>query len=203
MAAEVHDALAQNLTFIKMRLPLLHDAIRAGNQESALSFLEEVRETVGEAHGSLREIITHFRTGIDPRGLGPALDALAARFTVRTGIPLRVDNRVPGLQLPEPAQAEVFHIVQEALANIERHSGARHGTLSITAVDRGIEVCIEDDGVGTAAASREGESAGSHYGLEIMRERAHRLGGRLVLQARPGGGTTVRCLLPLPAGDTP
>lgn len=196
MAAEVHDALAQDLTFVKMRLPLLRDAIEAGNQESALAYVEDVRTTVGDAHASLREIITHFRTGIGPRGLGLALDGLAARFAVRTGIGLRVDNRLPDLRLPEAAQAEVFHIVQEALANIERHAGARQGWLALGPADGGLEIRIEDDGVGTAASSREG----AHYGLAIMRERAQRLGGTLALEARPGGGTVVRCILP--AGAT-
>lgn len=203
MAAEVHDAVAQDLTFIKMRLPLLRDAIQACNQESALALLEDVRETLGEAHGSLRQIITHFRTGIDPRGLGAALDALAARFTLRTGIPLRVDNRLPAQTLAEPAQAEVFHIVQEALANIERHAGAKHSWLTLEAGLGRAEIRVEDDGVGADAARREGEGEVTHYGLEIMQERARRLGGTLSVEARPGGGTAVRCFLPLPVGETP
>lgn len=203
MAAEVHDGIAQNLTFLKMRLPLLRDAIEAGNQESALAFLEEVRETVGEAHASLREIITHFRTGIDPRGLGAAFEALAARFTLRTGIPLRVDNRLPALALAETAQAELFHIVQEALANVEHHAGARHGWLTLEAGLGRAEIRIEDDGVGPDAARPGAGAAVTHYGLEIMRERAQRLGGMLSVAPRPGGGTAVRCLLPLPAGGPP
>ena len=197
MAAEVHDAVAQNLTFIKMRLPLLRDAIRDGNQERALAFLDDVRETAQEAHASLREIITHFRTGVDPRGLSTALDALAGRFTLRTGLPLRLDDAVPGLQLPEPGQAEVIHIVQEALANIERHAGASQGWLALAPVEGGVEIRIEDDGVGPLASSRESEAAATHYGLQIMRERAQRLGGTLRVEPRAGGGTVVRCFLPL------
>lgn len=201
MAAEVHDTVAQNLTFIKMRLPLLRDAIQAGNQESALAYLEDVRETLGEAHGSLREIITHFRTGIDPRGLAAALDTLAARFTMRTGIPLQVDNRLPGLRLADGAQAEIFRIVQEALANVERHAAAHQVWLALNAGLGRIEIRIEDDGVGTGAPSSEQAPAATHYGLAIMRERAERLGGLLSVGPRPGGGTMVRCSLPLPPGD--
>lgn len=196
MAAEVHDSLAQNLTFVKMRIPLLRDAIRSGQQEQALAYLDDMHETVGEAHASLRAIITHFRTGIDPRGLGAALDTLAARFTVRTGIPLRVDNRLPGLRLPPPAQAEVFHIVQEALANIEQHAGAHQGWLALEPVEGGLELRVEDDGVGTSAGVRTGDGA-AHYGMEIMRERAQRLGGTLSVEPRAEGGTRVRCSLPL------
>lgn len=204
MAAEVHDAVAQDLTFIKMRLPLLRDAIDARDQESALAFLDDVRETLGEAHGSLREIVTHFRTGVDPRGLAAALAALAARFTVRTGIPLEVANLAPALRLPEAAQAEVFHIVQEALANIQRHAHARQAWLRLEPGLGGIAIRVEDDGVGHAAATGAGEGAGpggtAHYGLQIMRERAQRLGGELAVEPRAGGGTTVRCTVPLATG---
>lgn len=202
MAAEVHDTLAQNLTFIKMRLPLLRDAIQARNQESALAYLEDIRETASEAHAGLREIITHFRTRLGPGTLVAALDTLAARFTLRTGIPLRVDNRAPGLQLPAPARAELFHIVQEALANIERHAGARQAWLVVESGPAALEIRIEDDGVGMAGTSREHDRGATHYGLEIMRERAQRLGGSLSVQARAGGGTAVRCLLPQPPGGT-
>lgn len=200
MAAEVHDAVAQSLTFAKMRLPLLRDAIEACDRDSALAFLEDVRSTLGEAHGSLREVITHFRTGVDPRGLASALATLATRFTVRTGIPLEIDNRLPALRLPEGAQAEVFHIVQEALANVERHAQARRGWLAIQPGLGRVEIRIEDDGVGTGAPPRDEAAGAAHYGIEIMRERAGRIGGVLSVGPRPGGGTMVRCSLPLPEG---
>jgi two-component system nitrate/nitrite sensor histidine kinase NarX len=202
MAAEVHDAVAQNLTFVKMRLPLLRDAVATSNQESAYAFLEDIRETLGDAHGSLREIITQFRTGIDPRGLAAALDTLTARFTVRTGIPLQVDNRLPALRLPAAAQAELFHIVQEALSNIERHAHAAHGWLTIQPGLGRLEIRVEDDGVGTAAENA-GADGSKHYGLEIMRERAERVGGLVAVGPRPGGGTMVRCSLPLAGGAAP
>lgn len=197
MAAEVHDAVAQNLTFAKMRLPLLRDAIDACDREGALRFLEEIRATLGDAHGSLREVITHFRTGIDPRGLAAALAALATRFTVRTGIPLALDNQLPELRLPEAAETEVFHIVQEALANVERHARARHGWVAIEPGLGRVEIRVEDDGIGTATGDDKAADP-EHYGIQIMRERAQRIGGVLAVGRRLGGGTTVRCSLPLP-----
>ena len=204
MAAEVHDALAQDLTFIKMRLPLLQDAIVNHDEETALALLADVRDTVGDAHGSLREIITHFRTGVDPRGLSRALEALAARFRLRTGLPLALANAAPQLRLAPAAQAELLHVVQEALANVERHAGARQAWLTVERTPRQLELRIEDDGVGPdRAAQAEGAStaAVAHYGIEIMRERARRQGGELSVQPRAGGGTTVRCTLPLPPED--
>jgi two-component system nitrate/nitrite sensor histidine kinase NarX len=200
MAAEVHDAVAQNLTFIKMRLPLLRDAVEAGDVERALAYVEDVRETLGEAHGSLREIVTHFRTRVDPRGLARAFELLAAHFRTRTGIELQVDNRFPQLELGDAARADLFHIVQEALANVERHSRARHAWVSLAPGLGQVELRIDDDGIG-ATAPGAGEPA--HWGIDIMRERAHRLGGELVVAPREGGGTSVRFAFPLPAGEAP
>jgi two-component system, NarL family, nitrate/nitrite sensor histidine kinase NarX len=196
----VHDAVAQNLTFAKMRLPLLGDAIDACDRERALHFLEDIRETLGDAHGSLREVITHFRTGVDARGLPSALVGLVARFTLRTGIPLDLDNRLPALSLPQPAESELFHIVQEALANVERHARARHGWVTLQPGLGRIELRVEDDGVGTEAAEGDKPADPAHYGIQIMRERAQRMGGELAVGPRPGGGTLVRCSLPLPQG---
>ena len=197
MAGEVHDALAQSLGFVKMRMPLLHDAIEAGERERALRYVGEVRETLSDAHSSLREIITHFRTRGSSGGLAAALEALAVRFGARTGIALAVDNRVPRLQLPEPDEAELYHIVQEALANIERHAQARHGWLTVAPAAGGAEVRIEDDGVGVPG----GASAPGHHGIAIMRERAARLGAQLTLGAREGGGSVVRLALPVAPGQ--
>ncbi len=194
MAAEVHDSLAQTLTYVKMRLPLLKDAVVARDEARALQYADDVRDAVGEAHAHLREIVTHYRTRIDPRGLAPALDALAARFPARSGIALTFANRAPGLRLAAQHESEVFHIAQEALANVERHSGARQAWLSVEPTAAGIELLVEDDGRGPEAP----DDGAGHYGIGIMSERARRLGGELSVAPRPGGGTRVR--LAFPAG---
>lgn len=193
MAGEVHDALAQSLGFVKMRLPLLRDAIEAAEQPKALQYLEEVRDTLSEAHSSLREIITHFRSRNTASGLGTALQVLAARFSMRTGIALQVANRMPQLRLAQSLEDDLYHIVQEALANVERHANARHGWLTVEPVPVGAELRIEDDGVGVNGDV----GAPGHHGIEIMRERAQRLGAQLSLSPRHGGGSVVRLLLPL------
>ncbi len=197
MAAEVHDSVAQTLSFVKMRLPLLQDALLAHDDTRSCRYLADVRQAVGEAHASLREIIDHLRTRIDPRGLGPALDALAARFTQRSGIALDYRNGLPLLSLGPERDTELYHVVQEALVNIERHAGARRAWLRLQAGRDGVEVEIGDDGVGLANDAPVG---GGHHGLAIMRDRAARLGATLAVDGRPGGGTRVRLQLPAASG---
>lgn len=199
MAAEVHDSIAQTLTFVKMRLPLLQDALHAHEDARSLRYLGDVREAIGEAHLKLREIIAHLRTRIDPRGLDSALQGLAARFRQRSGIELIYRNAAVGLKLPAEVETDIFHIAQEALANIEKHSAARRTWFTFDTAPGGFEIRIEDDGVGPATNDEQTDD-GSHFGLGIMSERAQRLGGELTVAARPAGGTRVR--LAFPAAST-
>lgn len=195
MAAEVHDSLAQTLSFVQMRLPLLEDACDAQDGARLRRYIGDLRDAVGEAQTSLRQVLSGYRTQVGPRGLLYAIDALAARFRERTGIELSQVKPKTAPKLSTDAESEVFHIVQEALANIERHSHAHRASLAFATLAGGsLAIEIEDDGVGLPA---EG-TAGQHFGLQIMRERAQRLGGSLDVLPRPGGGTRVR--LQCPAG---
>lgn len=190
MAAEVHDSLAQSLAYVKMRLPLLEDALRDHEQARALQYCGDVRGAVSRAHASLRGILTHFRSPMDPQGLLHALQSSARQFRDATGAALVFDNELPELHLGPEEEAQVFHIVQEALNNVARHAGARQARLHLGRAPHGlVEIAVEDDGAGLPADTAGG---GSHYGLEIMLERARRLGGTLEVGPRAGGGTRVR-----------
>jgi two-component system nitrate/nitrite sensor histidine kinase NarX len=196
MAADVHDSLAQSLTFIKMRIPLLRDALLEKDSERALSYCDDVGDAASQAHTSLRSIITQLRTPMDPQGLVHALGASVEAFRRTTATELEFVNEIPDLKLSSEHEAQVFHLVQEALTNIARHAGADHARLCISETASGlVEVLIEDDGAGLPPISDVGSS---HYGLEIMRERAGRIGGELEFGQRAGGGTCVRLIFPLP-----
>jgi len=199
MAAEVHDSLAQSLAFAKMRMPLLHDAMLAHDDARAQLYYDDVRRAMTEAHASLRGILTHFRTPMDPQGLVHALDASAENFRRSTGAELDFVNELPGLKLPAEQETQVFHIVQEALNNVARHAHARHARLCIAAARPGeLEIVVEDDGAGLPPTASGGTT---HYGMEIMVERARRLAGTLEVGARQGGGTRVRLTFPVHAVD--
>jgi two-component system nitrate/nitrite sensor histidine kinase NarX len=182
-----------------MRLPLLHDAMLAHDDERALRYWSDVRAEVGQAHASLRAILAHLRVPLDPQGLVHALGASAENFRRSTGAELEFVNDLPGLRLEPELETQVFHIVQEALSNVARHASAEHARLHIGAGASGaVEIVVEDDGAGLPPGAAQG---GGHYGLEIMVERARRIGGTLEVGARPGGGTCVRLAFPGPAPE--
>lgn len=196
LANEVHDTLAQGLAYMRMRMSLLRDAIRQENELRAHKYCSDVDEALGNSQRRLRELITYFRCRMDPQGLLHALHEISERFFDRTGIALEFDSRIPDLHLPAEREIEVFHVVQEALANISRHAHATHAKLVLDRQEDTYVVVVEDDGVGLAAGSGDQDDAG-HYGIAIMRERARRLGGSIALGR--AGGTGTRLMLTFPA----
>ena len=193
LAADVHDGVAQSLSFVKLRLPLLQDAMRSGDLARAQQYLDEVADAASQAQASLRCILTQMRAPMDPLGLMHALDASAKAFRQCCPTRLEVDNRLPGLTLSAEYEAQVFHLVQEALTNVVRHAAADQAWLRIHSARPGwVEVLVDDDGAGLAPAT----SSGNHHGMAIMQDRAHRVGGTLSVGARPGGGTRVKLVFP-------
>jgi two-component system nitrate/nitrite sensor histidine kinase NarX len=196
-ASEIHDSLAQGLAFMRMRMSLLQDAIRLGNAAKSLKYFRDIHESLGEAHAGLRQLITHFRQAVDPQGLLRSLETTARTFRDRTGVVLRIENRAPDLRLPAEHEAQIYQIVREALANVIKHAGASNARVVFERSARAIRVSVEDDGSGACPTGRgAGRVPGEHYGLEIMRERARRIGGQLRIVSAPGKGTRVRLSIP-------
>jgi two-component system nitrate/nitrite sensor histidine kinase NarX len=205
MAAEVHDSLAQTLAYMKMRLSLLEDALLEDESERATKYAGDVRQALDDAYAQLRELLTQFRNRMDPMGLVHALKNFADSFHGRTGIALEYRNRVADLRLSVDQEAQVYYIIQEALANVVRHSGATRARLLIEGDGDYYVVTVEDNGKGGqgffAIANRTGgfeehPQLRDHFGLSIMRERARKIGGRVEVANLPEGGFRVRLIFP-------
>jgi two-component system nitrate/nitrite sensor histidine kinase NarX len=182
---------------MRMRMSLLQDAIRAGNAAQSLKYHRDIQESLGEAHAGLRELITHFRQPVDRQGLVHALETTARTFRDRTGVDLRIENRTHDLRLPAEQESHVYQIVREALANVIKHAGASNARVVLERTAKSLRVSVEDDGSGARIARRHpGSAADDHYGVEIMRERARRIGGRLRIVSAPGKGTQVCLSIP-------
>lgn len=208
MAAEVHDSLAQTLAYMKMRMALLQDALRdrgCEGDDGACKYANDVGQALDEAYGQLRQLLAQFRNRMDPMGLQQALLQLAQDFRDRTGIALEYQNLVADLRLTLDQEAQVFFIVQEALANVGRHSQATEARLSLIGAGDHYLVTVDDNGRGGqgffAIANRTGgfeehPHLRDHFGLSIMRERARLIGGRVEVANLPAGGFRVRLTFP-------
>lgn len=196
MANEVHDSLAQTMAYMKMRLELLREALLGYESGKALKYSSDLQQALDEAYASLRELLTQFRNRMDPLGLEHALQELAAGFFDRTGIRLQYDNRIPDLNLSVDQEVQVFHILQEALSNVARHSGAREAWLRMEVADGHYVFTVEDDGRGVFVMGAQPDLR-HHFGISIMSERAQRLGGNIEISNRPQGGARLRLLVPL------
>jgi nitrate/nitrite-specific signal transduction histidine kinase len=174
---------------------LIEDAAKIGDSDRVMRFCGELNRELTVAHGKLRELITHFRAGLDAGGLRRGLHEMAARFRDNSGIDLEFDNQIPDLKLSGDAEVQVFYILQEALANVAKHAKATRTRLCVERVGGGIEIAVEDNGSGQFSQCAALGKPGS-FGLSMMRERATRFGGRLEIENMPKGGTRVRVFVP-------
>jgi two-component system nitrate/nitrite sensor histidine kinase NarX len=194
LANEIHDSLAQTLAYMKMRLALLNEAIQTGDNPLAKKYLGEVDDAMDSAYARLRELLTQFRHRMDPRGLIPALQDVADNFSSQTGIKAEFVNLAPDMNLTPDQEVQVFHIVQEALANVSKHARAQHVRIGVELAADHYLVTVEDDGIGLSATGQT--RFGMHFGMNIMRERAQLLGGSVDVASRAGEGTTIQLKFP-------
>ena len=196
MANEVHDSLAQTMAYMKMRVTLLREALLQYESGKALKYSADIQQALDEAYASLRELLTQFRNRMDPLGLEHALRELADGYFDRTGVRLEFENRIPDLNLTVDQEVQVFHILQEALSNVARHSGAKQAWLSLEEIDGQYAFSVEDDGRGVFVMGATPDLR-HHFGISIMSERAQRLHGNIEIANRPQGGARLRLLVPI------
>jgi signal transduction histidine kinase len=199
LAREIHDALGGALTGIKLDMSATISRLRLGEQDAAITRLQESSAAVDETIRSLRRIASELRPPlIDHLGLAAAAGAFAREFAQRLGVSLSVDIQAPDLLLPPDARIALFRIVQESFTNIARHANASAIALSLIHRDGEVTIEIKDDGQGF---STEGIESRRSFGLLGMRERARLLGASMSIDSAPGQGTTVRVCYPLPVAS--
>jgi signal transduction histidine kinase len=188
IALELHDGVGQVLAALTMTLDAAGDGTRRGKGTVA-----SARGLAGTALAEVRHLAHRMRPArLEERGLTAAISDLAGQ----SGFPVRVhlEGEAKGrLELEPTVTVGVYRIVQEALANAARHSGAPVANVWIGSRDRHLTVVIVDEGVGFDPAA----TADPGIGVAGMYERAELLGGRLSIQSATGHGTRVSLDLPL------
>jgi nitrate/nitrite-specific signal transduction histidine kinase len=182
------------LSYTKIQLTRLSALLDGGgDSQAAQAVLDELRDGVASAYRQLRELLTTFRMKVGGASFDAALREVIDEFGRRTGLPAAVRGELAGLEPSANAQIHVLQIVREALSNVEKHARARAVSVELTrGADGSFSVAVEDDGVGIAT----GTSPAQHFGLDIMRDRAHLLGATIDIGRRSSGGTRVSLRVP-------
>lgn len=201
IANELHDSLAQSLVSMRLQTKMMGETLYKKDIRHAQNEVRRLNTAIDDAHKSLRELLSNFRSKMDERGLVYAVNDLLYTFKQETGINTYIhcndSKEHSGLS---PAQEfQVYRIIQESLVNIKKHSDACNVRVLINRLPKdGCNVLVEDDGQGIEELETNVEP-GEHIGLSVMKERADAIDGELQIESEPGEGT--RVLLHVPASS--
>lgn len=188
IARELHDSLAQALTYMKLQVTRLHTLIQRGESaEKLLSVSDELREGLNNAYRQLRELLTTFRLKIHDGGLDQALDDTVREFSERGGFQVLLQSEPLAVNLSASEQIHLLQIAREALSNCARHAHAQQVNVHLRQQGEQIELHIEDDGCGISSDF----DTRQHHGLGIMEERTRSLHGSIRIEPRSPRGTRV------------
>ena len=196
LARELHDDVTQRQA--------LH-AIDAGRQEPASPNAAGGEKMLSIRDGLVRlsEDVHDLSHRLHPAilkdlGLSEALKSECRRFSGAGSTRIDVDAQDVPQALPDDVALCLFRIAQESLRNVERHARARQARVSLRCLNGGVQLVIEDDGMGFDAGQMQ---SGPHLGHASMRQRIQLLGGKLLINGFPGRGTTVSAWVPLEGGE--
>ncbi|WP_271947528.1 cache domain-containing protein [Ruegeria faecimaris] len=197
VARELHDGISQILVGVRFALDNARRRLSRGDDVGAHDPLDKGIEHLGTAISEVRRISRDLRPGVlDDLGLGPALEALTDDFRERTGIETDFSTVVFRNRLDQDSKIALYRIAQEALTNIERHSGATHVTIDLRGHKKGATMRITDNGRGLRNSPGRGSTG---IGLRNMQERIEQLDGSLRILSSRGhrSGTVIEVSLPL------
>jgi signal transduction histidine kinase len=189
ISRELHDQVGQTLNAVLVDTANLARRIPE-TDELSRGYLNNIRAYADASVNSIRDIALLLRPSmLDDLGLIPALEWQAREVSRRTGIDIRVAAEGVDESLPDAVRTCIYRVVQEALQNVSRHSGAKHARVVVKQTADGLRLQVEDDGSGFDPARTRG------MGLLGMEERVRQLGGRLEVKSEPGRGTILTAAL--------
>ena len=200
MRREIHDGVAQALSYLSMKTDTVSRLVSDGQLPRAVAGMEDMRGVVDETYKSVRESLDQLSIEAGTVPLTAAIGEYLKQFAERNGIQAHLEVPEPNLSLSPVAELQALRITQEALANVRKHAQATNVCVTLRNVPKGVEMNIKDDGRGFEPTSGFDGNGSGHHGLAGMRERVEGLGGTLTTLAAPGEGTEVRVFLPAGRG---
>lgn len=195
IARELHDSLAQSLSYMKMETARLKKLMEKGYQQELIeNAVEDLQQGINAAYKHLRELLVTFRVKLDAPDLRTAMQHAVHEFNEQSTAHVTLDYKIEGTGLGPNGDIHVLHVIREALNNAVKHAQASNIELKCRRSDGDFLFTVEDDGIGITQSPEKQH----HYGLYTMRERAQRLNGDLDYAPRDSGGTRVQLRV---AGD--
>lgn len=193
LAREIHDGLAQHLASLKMRVAWLQRSeavVRVDELRSMEGVLETALIEARHAIGTLR-MVPHGSSTVE------AIARYAEEFGQVSDLEVSMKSDDGNIEVGPKTRVELFRVVQEALNNVRKHAQASRVSIDVRSDAQGIKIIVVDDGTGFDL----GQNEPGHFGLEIMRERAESVGGRLTVSSTVGRGTEVSVWMPVREPD--
>lgn len=196
LAADLHDNLAQTLSYTKIKLEYLDEILVDDQDAEKRTTLKQIERATETAYQQVRASLVGL---IKPHSAGEnfARKFFAGVDEFRTAYEFPIELEIldsSALDLPTTTQSQILHILSEALSNIQRHSQAKHVWVRVERVNGHARFTVEDNGLGF---DPETSTGGDHFGLKIMQTRVERAGGEFSLVSNLGKGTRISAVFPL------
>jgi signal transduction histidine kinase len=202
IARDLHDNIGAGLTEIAMQSDWVHNDLAQGSTADTRQRVERIRQSATELARSVDEIVWAINPANDTvKRFVNYLTQCTAQFLDAAGLRVRFDipEDMPSTALAGKVRHYLFLAVREALNNAVRHARADLVRLEIRTENTSLRIAVEDNGCGFAP--EQTTATGTHEGLHNMRRRMEDIGGKFEIISRPGGGTRVAFIAPLPDDD--
>lgn len=199
ISRELHDDLSQRMARLLARLEWWRQGLGEMSPKSCQQ-LDTIVEMASDVSASLRDLshMLHPAT-LATLGLEKSIAAFCRKFSEQHNVSVRFESREIPKDTSEDVNLCLFRIVQEALRNVVKHSTAQEARVILTRIGDGIELCIEDSGMGFDSKFPPATGA---LGLISMRERARLVGGQISIESQPANGARIRVQVPVRAAAT-
>lgn len=191
IARELHDSLAQSLSYLKIQLTLLKRSVislqPSGDLSKTEAIIQEIDTGLSDAYTQLRELLTTFRLTLTEGSFSQSLIGMLAQFSGQSDANIALNNTLSSIALDAHQQVHLVQLIREATINAIKHAQATQITITCHDQQGKVSVTIEDNGVGFDPKSHKI----NHYGMSIMQERAASLRGELKVESAPGRGCKV------------
>jgi signal transduction histidine kinase len=195
ISRELHDEVGQTLGALLVDIGRL-SATLSGERPEVKEQVDNLKSVAERTFQSVRNIALLLRPSmLDDLGLAAALEWQGREVSRRSEIEVSVESESVPEDLPDEYKISIYRLVQEALNNAVRHSGARNAKVVVERLAESIVVRVTDDGRGFEPVRSRG------MGILGMEERVKRLGGTLRVESQPAKGATLTAELPIPAGS--